>query len=690
MKMRCQSFLVLVFLILIAVSPFVGLVKAVGTVSVRGYCYYVDDYGVTHPIRYATVNLYDRTWLGIDNLLTDIYGNPCSTWTDGSGYYSFNPVSNVDELGGMGTLDLSIEVQCDSGAIKVVPSTVLVLPYNGFSSVNWDVPDGTMYISLTYNDAAKKGCWGIYDSILQAYITTENSLGYRIPKITAIWPWPETYFQDLWILKYIGIDNAHTWDEDAACHEYGHWVMDCLYGGYVPSVNYGSDGGHYWDSHEDAQTAWVEGWADFYSCWIRNDRYFWNYYDIESQSPKSDDVEGAIAGVLWDIADSSNDGRDTLSLGLAPIWDVMKNYVFGGNHAFTVHDFWDGLFARGYNYPQQLWAIYYDHGINKDTTYPSTPVPDDGVSGWSNDNTPEFSWNLASDSLSGVAGYYWKVDDGIETWTTGTSVTLPAQSDGSHTFFVKAVDNAGNLGASGSHVFRVDTSPPTGSVVINSGDDYANSTSVTLNLTYLDVASGVDEVRYSNDGVFDVEVWEPPSSSKPWTLLPDDGLKTVYFQVKDDVGNLATFSDTITLFTDGTFVEELFFNASVGEVDYVIGTCSNSTVSGFSFNQTLKQLRFGVDGTSGTTGFCNITVPSELMSGNFMLYMDDELLVEGWDYTKSYNGTHYLFGVTYTHSTHNIELLSTEVIPEFANWLFLPCLMAATLLGLALRRRLKK
>jgi parallel beta-helix repeat protein len=135
---------------------------------------------------------------------------------------------------------------------------------------------------------------------------------------------------------------------------------------------------------------------------------------------------------------------------------------------------------------------------------------------------------------------------------------------------------------------------------------------------------------------------------------------------------------------------EQSFNVTVGETDYVIMTVSNSTVSDLNFDQASKQLSFNVSGPSGTTGFCNITVPAELMSGDFTLYLDDVALVEGVDYTQSYNGAHYLFSVTYVHSSHVIELVSTEVVPDFAAWLFLPFLMVATLLGFALRKRMKK
>jgi len=149
-------------------------------------------------------------------------------------------------------------------------------------------------------------------------------------------------------------------------------------------------------------------------------------------------------------------------------------------------------------------------------------------------------------------------------------------------------------------------------------------------------------------------------------------------------------TDNYPLMTGFGVPVEKSFNVTVGETDYVVTTLSNSTVSDLNFNETSKQLSFSVSGLAGTTGFCNITVPAELMWGDFTLYLDDAALVEDVDYVKSFNGTHYLFSVTYAHSSHVIDLFSTEVVPDFAGWLFLPFLISTTLLGFALRKRLKK
>ena len=136
--------------------------------------------------------------------------------------------------------------------------------------------------------------------------------------------------------------------------------------------------------------------------------------------------------------------------------------------------------------------------VKIDATKPPAPAPDDGVEGWSNDNTPTFSWNKPSDT-SGIAGYYWKVDSGSEKWTTSTSVTLPAQPDGEHTFYVRAKDNAGNIGDYGSHKFKIDTTPPSSEV--KELPKVQTSRTFTVSWEGSDALSGIRwyDVQYKKD-----------------------------------------------------------------------------------------------------------------------------------------------------------------------------------------------
>jgi hypothetical protein len=260
--------------------------------------------------------------------------------------------------------------------------------------------------------------------------------------------------------------------------------------------------------------------------------------------------------------------------------------------SYTVQPMTEGAYTwrvRAYN--SSGWSEWTPSwSFTLDTTPPSTPNPDDGTSGWSTINTPAFTW-LATDTGSGIAGYYWRVDSGSETWTTTTAVTLAIQTDGSHVFYVKAKDNSGNNGTYGSHAFQIDTTYPSGSLTINQGAQYTTSASVTLTLTYIDSTSGVDKVRYSNDGIWDTELWESALASKAWVLPSGDGTKTVYYQIRDGAGLLSNYSATIILDTTSP-------TGSITINDGAKYTTSTSVMLTLTYNDGngISQVRFSNDG----------------------------------------------------------------------------------------------
>lgn len=99
----------------------------------------------------------------------------------------------------------------------------------------------------------------------------------------------------------------------------------------------------------------------------------------------------------------------------------------------------------------------------------------------------------------------------------------------------------------------VDITPPTGTISINSGAVATTLSTVTLNLTASDTGgSGLDKMRFSNDGTFDTEPWEDYATTRAgWILsvVTGRGTKTVYVQYKDNAGNISVgpLSDTIVL-----------------------------------------------------------------------------------------------------------------------------------------------
>ena len=184
-----------------------------------------------------------------------------------------------------------------------------------------------------------------------------------------------------------------------------------------------------------------------------------------------------------------------------------------------------------------------------DTTPPETTIAT-GPSGPTNDNTPTFSFG-GSDGVSANLLYSYSVDNGgWSAYSAQTSTTLASLSDGPHTFYVKAKDEAGNEDQSpAQRSFTVDTAAPTGRVIINNNATRTKTRTValTLNATDPSPGSGVTSMRISNSQTgLSTAAWEPYVTSKTWTLSINEGVKTVYVEYRDAAGNTAIAQDTIT------------------------------------------------------------------------------------------------------------------------------------------------
>ena len=101
------------------------------------------------------------------------------------------------------------------------------------------------------------------------------------------------------------------------------------------------------------------------------------------------------------------------------------------------------------------------------------------------------------------------------------------------------------IAASNATFTAADASPPTGSISINGGDQFTNSTSVNLTLS----ATDASEMQFSNDNP-SWSPWQAYATQKSWTLSPGEGDKTVYVRFKDSAQNVSdTYEDSIELDT---------------------------------------------------------------------------------------------------------------------------------------------
>jgi parallel beta-helix repeat protein len=129
--------------------------------------------------------------------------------------------------------------------------------------------------------------------------------------------------------------------------------------------------------------------------------------------------------------------------------------------------------------------------------------------------------------------------------------------------------------------------------------------------------------------------------------------------------------------TDGYPLIGVFSDFNVAEgVD--VQVVSNSTLSDFQFNRTA--ILFNVTGMSSTTGFCNVHVPTALISGTLTVFVNGTQV----QYTllPGSNSSYSYLYFTYGHSTEQVV-----IIPEFPDPSIIVMFMLATLSAIAIYKK---
>jgi len=104
---------------------------------------------------------------------------------------------------------------------------------------------------------------------------------------------------------------------------------------------------------------------------------------------------------------------------------------------------------------------------------------------------------------------------------------------------------------------------------------------------------------------------------------------------------------------------EMVFDVVWDGITYPVAVISNSTVNNFNFSQPLKQISFNVAGPDGTVGFCNVTIPKQLLYGEPWTVLIDGISTPP---TTTENATHSMLYFTYSHSIHKVQIIGTYVI----------------------------
>jgi hypothetical protein len=119
---------------------------------------------------------------------------------------------------------------------------------------------------------------------------------------------------------------------------------------------------------------------------------------------------------------------------------------------------------------------------------------------------------------------------------------------------------------------------------------------------------------------------------------------------------------------------------NINNQTFAVTYASNSALDGFEFKEQEKTVSIFAEGSTGTTGVLEISIPKALLSGEMAVFIDDNLASEEQVLLKTDTENLTIFEISYSHSIHQIEVTGTSVTPEFP----FAALAAAVAIGSAL------
>jgi hypothetical protein len=161
-------------------------------------------------------------------------------------------------------------------------------------------------------------------------------------------------------------------------------------------------------------------------------------------------------------------------------------------------------------------------------------------------------------------------------------------------------------------------------------------------------------------------------------------LKFVPLQDKIFVKTYSSFLNQYETDLNSDFVLE--FDMTATEASIMV--LSSSPVSQFVFNRSLAEISFEVSDEADMNGYCNLTIPKDILTGNpWIVDIDGEVC----SFISSENATHSYLYFTYSCSKSLlIKINGTGVIPEFTYFIILPLFLIATLLAVTIGRRINR
>ena len=351
-----------------------------GTVSIGGHItYYDDNLSAEVPIRRVAVELLD----GIQKIE--------SVYTGDDGFYSFENVSSTGR-------NIQLAISFENDVLRVMNGESV--PHR-FELLNiHNAADGQIngdYCLDVRNQ--HRGIGHIFNCIMDVHDYLQSAVNWHRGVIEVKWPHGQhpQYASRHYMIsgtvyeEHIQVPAGWEWHRRMLLHEYGHAVMTAMYKYNAHILPHSSfQGTHSIITISDPGFAIEEGWAEFFEALVDDNAYNLTAYansntpNIESndwwtgdangrgRNTRGELVEGAVASILWDIADTarSQDGSpgaddDGMDGRFMELWDLMLKYS-----PADILWLWDRWVDNGYSRAGALYSIYTENGI--DVTMPDT------------------------------------------------------------------------------------------------------------------------------------------------------------------------------------------------------------------------------------------------------------------------------------------------------------------------------
>ena len=157
--------------------------------------------------------------------------------------------------------------------------------------------------------------------------------------------------------------------------------------------------------------------------------------------------------------------------------------------------------------------------------------------------------------------------------------------------------------------------------------------------------------------------------------LPSDAKNGAY--TADAKGNVsADLLNTLSLKTQASLessakfvvVSPNAFAVKAGGKDFSVQVATNSSnVSDIKFDEQGKKLSFTVQGETGTKGVTEVTIPKSLLSGDLTVMIDGQVMAQSDVIEKADTNDEVTLELNYHHSTHQIDIIGTNAVPEFSS-----------------------